>query len=117
MRGGVYKASFVTPLGAGQGVITAIDGKISGGDSRSYYHGTYSLVDDHVVAEVQIERHTTLHFTPSVLGSNRATVQLDGAFVGDGAELSGFAVGKGLQRLHVTIRRLDGDGTPAEAEC
>jgi hypothetical protein len=106
MKDGLYRARFVTPLGAGYGVVTALDGKLSGGDSRSFYVGSYSLEGDQVFVELRIRRHNRRVILPSVLGANQATVQINGRFVGTQAKLSGYAIGKSPVKIRVTIDQL-----------
>lgn len=107
MDEGLYRARFTTPLGSGCGVVTAANGVLTGGDSRSYYFGTYILKDNYLTVELHVRRHNPRVILPSVLGALQATVQLDGYFAGTQARLSGFALAKVPVKLQVVIDRLD----------
>lgn len=106
MEDGLYRARFSTPLGSGCGVVTAYKGVLTGGDSRSFYVGEYTLGEGYLTVELEIRRHNPRVFMPSILGSKSATVQLDGYFDGQQAQLSGFAVAALPVKLKVVIDRL-----------
>jgi hypothetical protein len=103
---GVYRARFSTPLGAGYGVVTAAGGVITGGDSRSFYVGTYALDAEDLVVELAIKRHNRRVILPSVLGARQAKVQADGRFRDGSARLSGFALAKIPVKIDITIDRI-----------
>ena len=107
MHDGLYQVAFKTLIGSGHGVITATNGKLSGGDSRSYYLGHYTLKGTFISMELRIARYRPLPFIRSVLGSRTATVQLTGEFDGKNAELSGFAISRRLEPLSVSVKRID----------
>lgn len=106
MHDGLYKAVFKTPLGSGHGVITAAKGKLSGGDSRSYYLGEYKIEGSFLVVDLRIARHRSLPLVRSILGSRTAAVQLSGEFDGETAELTGFAISHRLEPISVTVKRI-----------
>ncbi len=42
MQNGLYIVRFETPLGQGSGVVVVRDGSIGGGDTGTYYRGSYT---------------------------------------------------------------------------
>lgn len=89
MENGLYKVDFQTPLGAGHGVIYFADGKVRGGDSMMFYHGEYTLANNSISAQVQVDRHSQVPGMTSVLGQSKASLNLQGAFEGSSAVLKG----------------------------
>ena len=63
-----YSAWFRTPEGEGYGVISLMDGDVSGGDTISSYTGTYVQDGDKFAATIAVRRHTQR--PPSVFGVN-----------------------------------------------
>ena len=53
-----YSVWFRTPKGEGHGVISLMDGNLSGGDNISSYTGTYVQDGDAFTATIAVERHT-----------------------------------------------------------
>ncbi|MEN5147630.1 MULTISPECIES: GrlR family regulatory protein [Brevundimonas] len=109
MQRGLYQAAFKTPIGSGYGVITAANGKLSGGDGRSYYLGDYELIGSFLVVDLKVSRHRPLPLVRSVLGARNATVQVSGEFDGESAELTGFAISSRVEPISVSVRRLSQD--------
>lgn len=90
--------------------MTANKGILTGGDSRSFYVGEYTLDEDgYLTVELEIRRHNERLILPSILGKKQATVQLDGHFDGERASLSGFAVAALPVKMKVAIERLHYD--------
>ncbi len=58
IRDGLYKVSFQTPIGTGNGVAVFDGGKLRGGDSIMHYSGTYSQDGDKFSAKVVTGRHS-----------------------------------------------------------
>lgn len=83
MRNGLYHVQFQTPLGSGDGVVFAHDGKIWGGDSLIYYRGSYALDGDSFTATVETDAHSHQPGMGSVFGVNKATIRLTGNVSGD----------------------------------
>lgn len=106
MEDGLYRVRFSTPMGSGCGVVTAHQGRLTGGDSRSFYVGEYTLEYGYLTVELEIQRHNPRVILPSILGSKRATAQLDGYFDGQTANLTGFAVSALPVKLKAVIERL-----------
>lgn len=91
MRNGLYRVHFQTPRGGGAGVVALQDGKISGGDSRIYYTGTYSESGVQFTAQVKTDAHTPTPGMVSVFGVDRVNITLKGTSTGDSAQLTGTA--------------------------
>lgn len=83
MRDGLYKVQFRTPLGLGNGVVYAKDGKMWGGDSGMYYVGSYTDEGGKLHATVAIDRHVSVPGTISVFGVDKATINLVGNVSGN----------------------------------
>ncbi len=71
-----YSVWFRTPEGEGYGVISLIDGNVTGGDTISSYTGTYAQDGDKFVATISSRRHT--QGQPSVFGVDNVDVILTG---------------------------------------
>ena len=91
MQDGLYRVGFKTRLGTGFGVVTLRDGRISGGDSTSWYVGSYQLEDGLFRAEIQIDRHTEISMVRSVFGVERARILLEGQSLGNEALMKGIS--------------------------
>ncbi|HZR88564.1 MAG TPA: GrlR family regulatory protein [Bradyrhizobium sp.] len=83
MKDGLYAVEFRTPLGSGTGVVTLINGNLSGGDSLMYYTGAYSLEGDAFTAKVKTGRHAHIPGFSSVFGRDQVTINLKGNVTGD----------------------------------
>ena len=71
-----YSVWFRTPEGEGYGVISLMDGDVSGGDNISFYTGTYAQDGDKFVAAIAVKRHT--QGPPSVFGIDIVDITLSG---------------------------------------
>jgi len=91
MRDGLYKVVFTTPRGSGVGVLAIQGGKVRGGDSRTYYVGTFNESNGQVTAHVKVDLHTNTTFMSSVFGIDRVNITLAGSAQGDRAQLTGTA--------------------------
>lgn len=75
MKNGLYIVRFETPLGQGSGVVVVRDGSIGGGDTGTYYRGTYRIENERVTAMIEVGRYQPGW---SVLGSETATLDISG---------------------------------------
>lgn len=91
MKNGLYSAEFRTPLGDGSGVVTLIDGHLTGGDAILYYVGSYSIAGSTFTAQVTTGRHHHVPGVFSVFGKDQVTIELSGTINGDTLEASGSA--------------------------
>lgn len=103
---GIYKASFQTPLGIGFGVVTLIDGHLTGGDSSMYYVGTYQSDGAHIEAQIRVRPHSAVYGIASVLGTANANVTLTGTVVDDGARFVGSSTDAPSIGLRASLTRL-----------
>src|SRR5712692_3379573 len=71
-----YSVWFRTPAGEGHGVISLMDGDVSGGDNISSYTGTYVQEGDKFAATISVKRHT--QGSPSVFGVDNVDITLSG---------------------------------------
>jgi hypothetical protein len=71
-----YSVWFRTPEGEGHGVISLMDGDVSGGDTISSYTGTYVQDGDKFAATIAVKRHT--QGLPSVFGIDYVDITLSG---------------------------------------
>ena len=91
VRDGLYKVSFETPLGTGDGVVVLEGGKLLGGDSMMYYVGTYSQDGNKFSAEIATNRHSHSQGMQPVFGQDRVNITLQGVTQGDSAQMTGTA--------------------------
>lgn len=91
MKNGLYAAEFKTPMGAGFGVVTLLNGQLTGGDSSMYYIGTYSLSGDKFTAEVKTGKHHHVPGINSVFGKDVVNIKLSGTVHGDTMQATGTA--------------------------
>src|SRR6266567_9179029 len=71
-----YSVWFRTPQGEGCGIVSLIDGNVSGGDNISSYTGTYVQDGDKFAATIAVKRHT--QGQPSVFGIDNVDITLSG---------------------------------------
>jgi hypothetical protein len=71
-----YSVWFRTPKGEGYGIVSLMDGDVSGGDNISHYAGTYVEDDDKFTATIAVRRHT--QGPPSVFGIDDVDITLSG---------------------------------------
>ena len=71
-----YSVWFKTPQGEGYGIISLMDGNLSGSDSISSYDGTYVQDDDKFRATIAVKRHT--QGPPSVFGIDNIDITVSG---------------------------------------
>ena len=67
-----YSVWFRTPAGEGHGIISVMDGDVSGGDNISSYTGTYVQEGDRFAATLSVKRHT--QGSPSVFEMVNPTI-------------------------------------------
>ncbi|MFS0721022.1 hypothetical protein [Brevundimonas phoenicis] len=89
MDDGLYKIGFRTRLGSGYGVVVLQGGRIIGGDSSSFYVGSYVIHGARFKASLQLDRHTIIPVLRSVFGVERARIELEGDILGQDALMSG----------------------------
>lgn len=95
LRTGLYRATFSTPLGHGSGVVVLENGKVTGGDSGFAFVGNYNEIGDKFSADVRIFKHTHDQLGFALLGSDDATVVIEGKV--DGDKMAGFGNHSTLQ--------------------
>lgn len=78
MLDGFYAVLFGSPAGEGGGVILLEGGKIRGGDSTVYYHGTYRTEENELSADLQIDTHLNLPGHTTVFGIPKASLSVSG---------------------------------------
>ena len=71
-----YSVWFRTPQGEGYGIVSLLDGKLTGGDNISSYTGTYVQDGDKFAAAIAVKRHT--QGQPSVFGIDNVDIALSG---------------------------------------
>ena len=84
-----YSVWFRTPHGEGYGIVSLVDGAVSGGDNVSSYTGTYYQDGDKFVAAIAAKRHT--QGSPSVFGIDNVDIRLSGKSTPTTASCSGTA--------------------------
>ena len=89
MDDGLYKIGFRTRLGSGYGGVVLQGGRIIGGDSSSFYVGSYVIHGVRFKASLQLDRHTIIPVLRSVFGVERARIELEGDILGQDALMSG----------------------------
>jgi hypothetical protein len=106
MQNGLYKVSFRTPIGAGDGVVYLRDGQLWGGDSSMYYRGSYVVAGDQFSAQVTSDIHSRPAGMESVFGVDHAQISLSGRHTGTAATLSGSSTQAPGVGLTATMSRL-----------
>ena len=71
-----YSVWFRTPHGEGYGIVSLMNGNVSGGDNVSNYTGTYVQDGDEFSATISVRRHT--QGPPSVFGTENVDITLSG---------------------------------------
>jgi hypothetical protein len=84
-----YSVWFKTPQGEGYGIVSLVDGNVSGGDNISEYTGTYVQDGDKFSATIAVRRHT--QGQPSVFGIDNVDLTLTGKSTTTTASCSGAA--------------------------
>jgi hypothetical protein len=84
-----YSVWFRTPKGEGHGIISLMDGNLSGGDNVSSYTGTYVQDGDEFTATIAVERHS--QGQPSVFGIDNVDITLSGKSTSTTASCFGTA--------------------------
>ena|ERR1700690_2670181 len=103
MKNGLYKVSFKTPLGQGNGVVVINNGSIKGGDSMMYYTGTFQLDGNQFTANIHVGKHSDAPGMSSVFGLNDVDVQLQGTATDTSATIQGSAAGVPLVTLQAQL--------------
>ena len=87
MQDGLYKLSCETEFGSASGVVVIRGGKMSGGDSRLFYDGAFTVFGDEITIFLEIDRHTPGDNT--VFGRDKSRVGFSGRVSGSSAKLTG----------------------------
>lgn len=106
MQDGLYRVRFKTPLGSGAGVLLLQGGRVHGGDSTMYYHGTYSVSGGKLTATVTSAEHSSEPGHSSVFGVPRATITLAGNAGAATTVLTGTAKEAPGVKLEAELSRL-----------
>src|SRR5882724_9885748 len=93
-----YSVWFRTPRGEGYGVISLMDGNVSGGDTISSYTGTYVQDGDKFAATVAVKRHT--QGPPSVFSVDNVDITLSGK----STLTTASCIGTAIQAPHMTLQ-------------
>jgi hypothetical protein len=99
-----YSDWFRTPQGEGYGIVSLMDGKVSGGDNISSYAGTYAQDGDKFAATVAVRRHT--QGPPSVFGIDNVDLTLSGKSTLTTASCIGTAKQAPSTTLQATLIRI-----------
>ena len=99
-----YSVWFRTPAGEGHGVISLMDGDVSGGDNISSYTGTYVQEGDKFAATISVKRHT--QGSPSVFGVDNVDITLSGKSTPTTASCFGTAKQAPGMTLQATLIRI-----------
>jgi hypothetical protein len=103
-REGLYKAEFNTLKMEGIGLVVLFHGRIYGGDTMTYYVGTYTVEGDVVSAEVKAATYKGMPIAgiESVFGRDKNTIHLEGQIHGSQIELE--ARSKQASGIPITIK-------------
>ena len=80
---------FRTSEGEGYGVLSLLDGNVSGGNTISSYTGTYVQDGDRFAATIAVKRHT--QGPPSVFGIDNVDITVSGKLTPTTASCFGTA--------------------------
>jgi hypothetical protein len=99
-----YSVWFRTPQGEGYGIVSLVDGRMSGGDNLSSYTGTYVQDGDNFAATIAVRRHT--EGLPSVFGIDNVDITLSGKSTPTTASCIGAANQAPDTALQATLIRI-----------
>jgi hypothetical protein len=99
-----YSFWFKTPQGEGYGIVSLLDGNVSGGDNISEYTGTYVQDGDKFSASIAVRRHT--QGQPSVFGIDNVDITLSGKSTPTTASCSGTAKQAPATTFQATLIRI-----------
>jgi len=99
-----YSVWFRTPQGEGYGIVSLMDGHVSGGDNISEYTGTYVQDGDKFSAAIAVRRHT--QGQPSVFGIDNVDITLSGKSTPTMASCSGKAKQAPAMIFQATLIRI-----------
>jgi hypothetical protein len=85
-----YSVWFRTPQGEGYGIVSLMDGNVSGADNTSSYTGVYVQDGDKFTATIAVRRHT--QGPPFVFGVDNVDVTLSGKSTPTMASCIGTAI-------------------------
>lgn len=106
LKNGRYSSWFKTPLGAGSGIVTVSDGRISGGDIALAYEGSYVDDGENFTATIRTWRHS--EGAPPVFGIDDLEITVSGKLPsGKIVSASGFAKQAPDLPFEVTLVRMD----------
>lgn len=91
MQNGLYKVSFQTPIGQGNGVVVIADGSVKGGDSGMYYTGTSQVMSNQFIGTLHVGRHSAASAIGSVFGRDDVHIKVQGTSTDNSATLQGVA--------------------------
>jgi hypothetical protein len=99
-----YSVWFKTPQGEGYGIVSLMDGIVSGGDNISKYAGAYVQDGDKFSATIAVRRHT--QGQPSVFGIDNVDITLSGKSTPTTAWCSGTAKQAPATTFQATLIRI-----------
>ena len=99
-----YSVWFRTSQGEGYGIVSLMDGDVSGGDNISHYTGTYVQDGDKFTATIAVRRHT--QGPPSVFGVDNVDITLSGKSTPTTASCIGTAIQAPGTSLQATLIRI-----------
>jgi|ERR1700676_446296 hypothetical protein len=101
-----YSVWFKTPQSEGYGIVSLMDGNVSGGDSISEYTGTYVQDGDKFSATIAVRRRT--QGRPSVFDIDNVDITLMGKSTPTTASCFGTAKQAPAMTLQATLIRIVG---------
>ena len=99
-----YSVWFRTPAGEGHGIISLMDGDVSGGDNISSYTGTYIQQGNKFAATLSVKRHT--QGSLYVFGVDIDDIKLSGKWTPTTASCFGTAKQAPGMTLQATLIRI-----------
>jgi hypothetical protein len=108
IESGLYRVTFGTPMGGGNGVAHLADGKLHGGDSMMAYVGSYSVDGGNFTANVHAFRHSNVPGMVSTLGTNDAQLSIKGTVQGTTMTGQGNSPQAPGVTLQVKLEKLQG---------
>jgi hypothetical protein len=99
-----YSVWFRTSKGDGYGIVSLMDGEVSGGDDISSYIGTYTQEGDSFSAAIAVRRHT--QGPASVFGVDNVDLTLSGKSTPTMASCTGTAKQAPSTTLQATLIRI-----------
>ena len=105
LEGILWKVHFTSPTDYGNGIVAFNAGKIYGGDSSYYYHGSYDLDGSSLIIITKVQRYSP--DTYILVNSQEITVSLFATVVAGKIVGSGSVIENPILKLNIELSPLE----------